>query len=138
MPRFVTEAPFDASTLVHFRKRLSAEMLKAINERIALQGLAGAANTSQEKKETPPPPPLPFQTPSASSPEAHPPSLREESKPPQGKLLTDATCAPEDIHFPHDLSLLNEAREVTEAITVLSLIPRNGFAASRMHASALS
>ena len=36
--------------------------------------------------------------------------------PPQGKLLMDATCAPEDIRFPNDLSLLNEAREVTEAI----------------------
>lgn len=39
LPRYTIEAPFDASTLVHFRKRLSAEMLKAINERIALQGL---------------------------------------------------------------------------------------------------
>lgn len=28
----------------------------------------------------------------------------------------DATCAPEDIRFPNDLSLLSEAREVTEAI----------------------
>ncbi len=28
----------------------------------------------------------------------------------------DATCAPEDIRFPNDLSLLNEAREVTEAV----------------------
>jgi len=113
LPRFVTEAPFDASTLVHFRKRLSVEMLKAINERIALQGLAGAVNNSQEKKESPPPPSQPS---AASSPEVHLTILQEESKPPQGKLLMDATCAPEDIRFPNDLSLLNEAREVSEAI----------------------
>jgi hypothetical protein len=29
----------------------------------------------------------------------------------QGKLLLDATCAPADISYPTDLSLLNEARE---------------------------
>ncbi len=108
LPSYTLEAPFDASTLVHFRKRLSAEMLKAINERIALQGLANSAKTLNEEKETPPPPP--------TSHEASPPNVQEETKPHQGKLLMDATCAPEDIRFPNDLSLLNEAREVTEAI----------------------
>jgi IS5 family transposase len=34
----------------------------------------------------------------------------------QGKLLLDATCAPADIRYPTDLSLLNEAREKTEEI----------------------
>lgn len=111
LSRFTLEAPFDASTLVHFRKRLSAEMLKAINERIASQGLAGSSKSSQEEKKSqssPPPPP--------TSHDVIPPDVQEESKPPQGKLLMDATCAPEDIRFPNDLSLLNEAREVTEAI----------------------
>ncbi|OPY59186.1 MAG: Transposase DDE domain protein [Pelotomaculum sp. PtaU1.Bin035] len=32
----------------------------------------------------------------------------------KGKLLLDATCAPADIRYPTDLSLLNEAREKTE------------------------
>ncbi len=110
LPRYTLEAPFDASTLVHFRKRLSAELLKAINERIALQGLANSANNLQEEKEPQPPPPPPI------SHEAAPPDVQEGTNPPQGKLLMDATCAPEDIRFPNDLSLLNEAREVTEAI----------------------
>ena len=35
----------------------------------------------------------------------------EENK---GKLLLDATCAPADIRYPTDLSLLGEAREKTE------------------------
>jgi transposase len=34
----------------------------------------------------------------------------------QGSLLIDATCAPVDIRHPTDLSLLNEAREVTEIL----------------------
>ena len=34
----------------------------------------------------------------------------------QGSLLIDATCAPVDIRYPTDLSLLNEAREVTEVL----------------------
>lgn len=109
LPRYTIEAPFDASTLVHFRKRLSAEMLKAINERIALHGLARSAKTMQAEKQPPSPPP-------STSHEVIPPEAQEGSKPPQGKLLMDATCAPEDIRFPNDLSLLNEAREVTEAI----------------------
>jgi len=33
-----------------------------------------------------------------------------------GKLVLDATCAPADIRYPSDLSLLNEARENTEAM----------------------
>jgi transposase, IS5 family len=34
----------------------------------------------------------------------------------QGTLLIDATCIPADIRYPTDLSLLNEAREVTEKL----------------------
>jgi len=41
-----------------------------------------------------------------------------ESKEPENKgtLIVDATCAPEDIRFPHDVTLLDEARRKTEAI----------------------
>jgi len=41
----------------------------------------------------------------------------DEPPPPNnGKLVLDATCAPADIRYPSDLSLLNEARENTEKI----------------------
>ncbi|MGP1386082.1 MAG: hypothetical protein ACTS2F_21165 [Thainema sp.] len=33
-----------------------------------------------------------------------------------GELIVDASCAPADIHYPTDLSLLNEAREHSEHI----------------------
>ncbi|MGL5794396.1 MAG: hypothetical protein ACRC06_08290, partial [Waterburya sp.] len=32
----------------------------------------------------------------------------------QGKLILDATCAPGDISYPHDLGILNKARRQTE------------------------
>jgi hypothetical protein len=38
-----------------------------------------------------------------------------ESKP-KGTLLVDATCCPSDIHYPTDINLLNQARELTELI----------------------
>nr|ABD96335.1 putative transposase [uncultured marine type-A Synechococcus GOM 3O12] len=38
------------------------------------------------------------------------------TRPNQGSLLIDATCVPADIRHPTDLSLLNEARELTEAL----------------------
>jgi hypothetical protein len=81
-----TDTPlFDASMMVHFRKRFPAERIEEINKRMFIE----------EKPEPPddePPPPN------------------------SGKLVLDATCAPADIRYPSDLSLLNEARENTEKV----------------------
>lgn len=33
-----------------------------------------------------------------------------------GKLIIDATCAPEDMRYPNDVLLLNESRELTEKV----------------------
>ncbi|MFC5986373.1 IS5/IS1182 family transposase, partial [Marinicrinis lubricantis] len=41
---------------------------------------------------------------------------RSEPDPNQGTLLLDATCAPADIAYPTDITLLNEAREKLEGI----------------------
>jgi hypothetical protein len=50
-----------------------------------------------------------FVAPKEDSPDDEPPANG-------GKLVLDATCAPADIRYPSDLSLLNEARENTEQI----------------------
>jgi hypothetical protein len=42
--------------------------------------------------------------------------LSSKKQPNQGSHLIDATCAPVDIRHPTDLSLLNEARELTEIL----------------------
>ncbi|WP_404783413.1 IS5 family transposase [Altericista sp. CCNU0014] len=98
------EAPFDSSLLVHFRKRLSLELVGQVNEAV-VQKMQGVAEATESQM--------------AVSSEAASESDRDDDEPPspnQGQLILDATCAPADIRYPSDLSLLNEAREQSEAI----------------------
>lgn len=90
--KYQDEEPFDASSMVYFRQRISADMVCRVNEYVC----KGSRDTSDKDDENIPPGPR------NSEPELH------------GKLLIDATCAPEDLRYPTDLSLLNEGREVTE------------------------
>jgi transposase, IS5 family len=99
------EAPFDPSMLVHFRKRLSLELVGQVNEGV-VQEMLSVAEDSPEHQTT---------ASSELAPESD--SHDDESSPPnQGQLILDATCAPSDIRYPTDLSLLNEARENSEII----------------------
>ena len=94
--RELLEKPlFDPSMMVHFRSRFSAEHHQRINAKII------AAATAPDKDD---PPKKDGGEDGGGSP-SH-----------AGKLLVDATCTPADIRFPTDLSLLNEAREKTEAV----------------------
>jgi IS5 family transposase len=103
-------APFDPSMLVHFRKRLSLELVNQVNAVVVQQmfGIEGAETEAEE----------PAAAPDASTESATSAQADDESAPPpnQGQLLLDATCAPADIHYPTDLGLLNEARAASEAI----------------------
>ena len=103
LTEYTNEAPFEASMLVHFRKRLSRELVGRINEQIVL-------NRRQTDREAH------FGT---QQPEIEGTNT-EESEPSspknQGKLILDATCTPADISYPTDLKLLNQAREQTEKI----------------------
>lgn len=98
LEEFREEALFDSSMMVHFRSRFTQEHQRRINERII--ELATASETSQQtsypKKEDKD-------------------NGKNDEPPPSGKLLVDATCAPADVRYPTDLSLLGEAREKTEA-----------------------
>jgi hypothetical protein len=49
----------------------------------------------------------------------------------QGKLLLDATCAPADIAYPTDLTLLNEAREKLEQLIDVLHAPHRGIQPKR-------
>ena len=93
MEGYRDEALFDASMLTHFRERLTAEMINRVNERVIEN-----ENKKKEQKEI-----------------GQNGNNEEENKN-RGKLLLDATCIPQDIRYPTDLSLLNEAREKTEHI----------------------
>jgi hypothetical protein len=93
------QAPFDPSMMTHFRKRFAPEILKAINTSI-VEGVV-----SEDE-----------QTDSDNSHDAPSGSSRDDQPSNRGQLIADATCTPADIAFPTDVSLLNEAREKSEAI----------------------
>lgn len=103
--------PFDPSLMVHFRKRLDKETMMAINEMICQQEkqqVEADGETENKKPKDPGEPPVSGVNQDGTTKTAQPTH--------KGKLLLDATCAPADVRYPTDLSLLNEARERTEAI----------------------
>ncbi len=83
---------------MHFRKQLSGNILKEINALILEKSKADdeGRDDGDEGK-------------GAGEGEAKEP----ENK---GTLIVDATCAPEDMRFPNDVTLLDEARRKTERI----------------------
>ncbi len=106
---FQLSAPFDPSMMVYFRKRLPESVVNDFNERIVRHGLhviqsEGSDDDQDADKDGG------SATGHGSNEQGLSPSVN------QGTLLIDATCAPVDIRYPTDLSLLNEAREVTEML----------------------
>jgi hypothetical protein len=92
------EIPFDPSMMVNFRKRLSGNILKEVNALIIEKNKQECETHDDDNKGNG--------------------SGEGESKEPanKGTLIVDATCAPEDMRFPHDVTLLDEARRKTESI----------------------
>ena len=99
LEEFTREKPFDASVMVGFRKRFGEAGLRRIAEAICLASLPKDYQDDQDD--------APNETPPGDSPTT--PANR-------GQLIADATCAPADIRYPTDVSLLNEAREKTDAL----------------------
>ena len=102
---FSDEEPFDPSLFVEFRKRLGADQINRINEIIL--GLSdgrqqqnkdtGDDNSTQQDVQV-----------SAAS--------TDTQRPNEGRLIVDATACPQDIRYPTDLDLLNDAREKSEEL----------------------
>jgi hypothetical protein len=107
------KAPFEASMMVHFRKRLGMEMINRVNEHIICS--VTVENTSTQPSEDILSPENAYET---SQPDSDDKDDSDEppSSPNAGALIVDATCAPADIRYPTDLGLLNEARGVSEEI----------------------
>jgi hypothetical protein len=113
---FSDEEPFDPSLFVDLRKRLGLEQINRINEEI--MGIHNRTNeaavkTSEDRaydKEQ-----------NDGGTIAHADAILEtkpnvEPLPNQGQLIVDATACPQDISYPTDLNLLNDAREKSEEI----------------------
>lgn len=96
LPGYQDTPPFDASTLVLFRKRITVDMLNEANEYLLAH-----------KDDNHPKPPS-----SGKDTDECRPSKEETGN--KGTLAIDATCAPANIRYPQDISLLNEAREKLE------------------------
>lgn len=110
---FQEKAPFDASSMTYFRKRFDTDLINDINERIVQKQQEKESEKSSKNE-----PPNKGGGSSGTTSEDSSPSKAEkkETNNHQGKLLLDATCAPSDIAYPTDISLLNQAREKLEGI----------------------
>ena len=114
---FTTKASFAATTMVYFRKRLTAEILAEINEIIFAaerdEEDGSGSGSGGPGGDTP-------ETSDGGGAEGMEGQVQN-----QGILMLDATCVPADITYPTDVGLLNEAREKLEDIIDL-LHPQMG------------
>ena len=110
LPGYQTKAPFVPSLLAEFGKRLTEEILGEINEMII------DYNTPDDP------------TPGGGS-DDHQTSGEQKN---EGTLILDAACVPQNIAYPQDIRLLNEARENLEDM-VDSLCAINNQPTPRMY-----
>jgi hypothetical protein len=93
---FSDEPPFDASLFVTFRKHLSLDVVNTITEKIV------AIKTKLEQHK--------------STPKDDCDPALNQVNPNRGTVLMDATACPQNIAYPTDLNLLNDAREKSEML----------------------
>lgn len=103
---FSNEEPFDPSLFVDFRKRMGIEQINAINEKILGLSKKSSDDSSEDAGES-------GNGDDTTKEEDVPIKDAREHK---GKLITDATACPQDIAYPTDLNLLNDAREKSEQL----------------------
>jgi hypothetical protein len=134
LPGYQAAVPFAPSLLVEVRKRMGEAVFEGFHR--AIIEAHERQKPTPTKRETPPPAAEPKTEGSVTAPEAEVqpepaeaaldfadkddvPSAPEPHAPaaaPRGQLILDATVVEQAIRFPTDLSLLNEARELTERI----------------------
>ena len=133
---FTNEVPFTAPLFVSLRKRVSPELTNEISELIAT--LAGeeddsfgeppAPDSSEEEAVTESSFSLEQSKDSQQNEQSQQDEQSEEKKTaepaPRGKLLMDATVAPQDITFPTDIKLLDSARRKSEEL--IDILCRSG------------
>ncbi|WP_455058425.1 IS5 family transposase [Jutongia sp.] len=123
LPGYQEEPPVDASTLVLFRKRLKMDVIAEANEYMLEAFKEKEFQDKNDDDHTNPP------SGGGSNVSKAEPGQTPENK---GTLMLDATCAPSNIRYPQDFSLLNEAREKLETI-IIRFCKRYGFSRPRMY-----
>ena len=109
LPGYQEEPPIDASTLVLFRKRLKMDIILEANEYMLDAVKEKQSNDKKDDDHTNPP--------SGGGCDGQD-TKQEHSPENKGTMMLDATCAPSNIRYPQDFSLLNEAREKLETIII--------------------
>ncbi len=117
LPGYQMEAPFAPSLLVEIRKRMGPSVFEVFHgaiidavDQAKAKSKPGSPATSKSRSDDD----HDDQPPTAlSAPEDTP---QEPAPVHQGKLILDATVAPQAIRYPTDLNLLNEARVFSEQI----------------------
>ena len=103
LPGYVDAIPFVPSLLVEFRKRLSADIMIEINEMIIEYNMPDDSDDDNND--------------SGSGTDENAVIVEEyDTSKNSGTLIIDATCAPQNIKYPQDINLLNEAREKLEKL----------------------
>ncbi len=111
---FSQESPFDASLMVDFRKRFGEAGIQQMAEAIALASLQPTDPVATEPSDDDEPP---TETNThKTTPQEASSKVVADGGDNRGQLIADASCAPADIRYPTDVSLLNEAREKTESL----------------------
>jgi IS5 family transposase len=139
LEEFTEEPPFDASLMVDFRKRFGEAGLARISEAVALAQVEAKPNEQASNEKKPDDRSSDndssrgtstdndSSTSGSSTAESNSEATKENTATSSddnassantnhGQLIMDATCAPADIRYPTDVSLLNEAREKTDEI----------------------
>ena len=134
--KYNPQPAFDASMMVHFRKRIPAEMVMKITEEAftaeALKEIGTPAELMTNPEEETSDEETPGEETNANeTAEQEKPANQETTEkeaeennttgtinefPKKGTLILDATCCPQDIRYPTDIGLLNHARELLELI----------------------
>jgi len=120
---FTNEAPFVASLFVEIRERLSLDILSDISDIVVAHSFEKATETqvvalAKNENDFHPPSPTGTSDDVTQKQTALVEAVNEETAvvTNKGKLLMDATVAPQNITYPTDLKLLNAAREKSEAL----------------------
>ncbi len=117
---FTNEAPFSPSLFVEIRQRLSLDILSGINDIVVSHSFEKAAEPTKDNNKD-------SDAANESSGSTDPVNSLDEQKinpvlcesteiKNSGKLLVDATVAPQNITYPTDLKLLNASRVKSEEL----------------------
>jgi len=106
LPGYVDAIPFVPSLLVEFRKRLNEDVMIEINEMIIEYNQPDDRSDDDDDDDN------------NSTDRNDDTEIVEgyDTSQNSGTLIIDATCAPQNIKYPQDINLLNEAREKLEKL----------------------